>query len=264
MDMRSVRNEYGCVFGFALFSGGHDSLAACAVAFEQDAVDSALHIDTGIGVPQTRQFVEQTCRDQGWPLRIYTAEQAGQSWEAYVRKHGFPGPPQHNRMYNRLKERALRMAIRDARPKGKRVMLVSGCRSEESQRRMGTVKPIDRQGTWVWAAPIHDWSKQRCLEYIDAHGLRRNPVVEKIGKSGECLCGAFAKPGELDQLHDHFPEVAERILDLEEQVRPVHPWGWEDRRPDWVAEHRAGQQFICDMTKPPGYLCHGCHKNTTR
>jgi 3'-phosphoadenosine 5'-phosphosulfate sulfotransferase (PAPS reductase)/FAD synthetase len=261
IDLQSVRRDYGCVFGFALFSGGHDSLTATSVAFEQGAVESALHIDTGIGVPETRDFVERTCKDRGWPLRVYSAEQVGESWEDFVRRHGFPGPAQHNRMYNRLKERALRAAIRDCRPPRKRVLLVSGCRSSESVRRMGTVKPVDRQGTWVWSAVIHNWSKQKCLDYLDAWGIKRNPVVERIGKSGECLCGAFAKPGELDQLHDHYPEVAERILDLEQEVRPNHPWGWEDRRPDWVSEQQRGQSFLCDMTKPPGYLCYGCHKN---
>jgi hypothetical protein len=37
--------------------------------------------------------------------------------------------------------------------------------------------------------------------------------------SGECLCGAFARPDELVEIRYHFPEVAQRIDEL--QVRAV-------------------------------------------
>jgi 3'-phosphoadenosine 5'-phosphosulfate sulfotransferase (PAPS reductase)/FAD synthetase len=57
----------------ALFSGGNDSLAATALAFETGAADTALHIDTTIAAPATRAFVEETCAREGWSLEVYAA-----------------------------------------------------------------------------------------------------------------------------------------------------------------------------------------------
>lgn len=37
--------------------------------------------------------------------------------------------------------------------------------------------------------------------------------------SGECLCGAFAKPGELDEIGYWFPETKAEIEALEIEVR---------------------------------------------
>ena len=247
---------------FGLFSGGTDSLTACHVASQHPKFTACAHINTGIGVPQTRDFVYQTCKEQGWDLKEYKAVDQGQVYEDIVMEHGFPGPFAHRMMYTRLKERALRQLIRDHKQdRNDRIMLISGCRSDESTRRMGTVQPIDKQGAQVWVAVIHDWSKAKCLEYLEDKGIKRNPVSELIGKSGECLCGAFAKKGELDELHEHFPEVAERILDLEEQVMKKFPWDWESLGPPkWWKEQQQGQQCMFDMTKPPGHMCWGCHK----
>jgi hypothetical protein len=50
--------------------------------------------------------------------------------------------------------------------------------------------------------------------------------------SGECLCGAYAREGELKRLEDHFPATAKVIADLEETVREIgFTWGWEDKPP---------------------------------
>ncbi len=120
---------------FALFSGGHDSLCSTHIASILDGFTAAVHINTGIGVEQTRQFVRRTCREQGWPLLEYhpppyipgrckqcrkLRDQAPKAWydcpactakrnpaidyenlPAYVAStlhHGFPGPGGHTLM----------------------------------------------------------------------------------------------------------------------------------------------------------------------
>ena len=63
-------------------------------------------------------------------------------------------------------------------------------------------------------------------EYFAHYGVPRNPVVDLIHKSGECLCGAFAKPNELREIEYWYPEVGKRIRDLEAKVRAAgFPWG---------------------------------------
>ncbi len=64
-----------------------------------------------------------------------------------------------------------------------------------------------------WVAPCHDWSNEDQREFMDEHDLpRTNPIKESpIGMSGECFCGAFAKPGEIDMIRKYAPDVAMEI-----------------------------------------------------
>jgi 3'-phosphoadenosine 5'-phosphosulfate sulfotransferase (PAPS reductase)/FAD synthetase len=135
-------------------------------------------------------------------------------------------------MYIRLKERPLRVAMRKAKighNRNDQVILISGARSEESTRRMGHVEPIlkEKSVARVWVANIHDWTKRECLDYLEANGVERSPVAAKIHKSGECLCGAYAAPGELKELEFWYPERAAQIRELECRVKAAgHNWGW--------------------------------------
>ena len=244
-----------------LFSGGHDSLTACHVAAQHPAFTGCLHIGTGIGIPETEQFVVSTCERERWDLGIYRAVENTradgtpdpQVWEDMVREYGFPGPGMHWKMYNRLKERPLRMFVREVKKRrSDKVLLISGCRSDESVRRMGNVEPIQKDGARIWCAVIHDWTKEDCNRYLAANAIQRNPVVDRLCKSGECLCGAFAKRGELTELAAEYPEVAARIRALEAEVADRFPWGWEGRPTRDHLDRSKGQQlfeFMCTDCK---------------
>jgi len=242
---------------YGLFSGGHDSLAATYIASRHPAFTAAVHINTGIGVSQTRDFVRDTCENRGWPLLEYKAMENTtakgvpdpQDYKELVRRFGFPGPGSHGLMYNKLKERQIRRLLRDTKTKrNQKVMLISGCRSQESVRRMGNVEECQKDGAKIWVAPIHDLSKTECGRIIQYASLKRNPVVDLIHKSGECLCGAFAKPGELDELEMWFPETAAEIRTLEAELMPKFGWSWEGK-----------PQKKCKVTKEAGMLCHNCN-----
>lgn len=217
---------------YALFSGGDDSMTACHVAMRHPKVMGALHLDTGTGLPETQEFVKDTCEARDWNLRIYKTEE---DYAAIVTEHGFPGPGQHGTMYIRLKERPLRVAMREAkvgRSRYDQIILLSGARSEESVRRMGNVEPLTKEkgAARVWVSPIHDWTKRDCLDYLEGEGIQRSPVAVKIHKSGECLCGAYAAPGELKELAFWYPKKAAQIRELECAVRKAgHQEGWGER-----------------------------------
>lgn len=244
--------RYKPVAMFGMFSGGHDSLCATYMAAQHLAFSGAVHINTGIGIEQTREFVRDTCARFGWPLtEVRAKEDCGQDYDDLVIERGFPGPFHHRKMYNRLKERALRLLVRDAkRSWSDRIILVTGVRREESTRRMGTVQPINREGARVWVAPLTHFTSLDKNHYIAQHGLPRNEVVDLLHMSGECLCGAFAHPGELDEISHWFPEEATRIRELERRARDagVHcKWGEpppEKPDPDQI-----------DLFQP---LCVGC------
>lgn len=232
--------QYKPVAIFGMFSGGHDSLTATYMASRIKGFTGAAHINTGFGVEQTRHFVRNTCREQGWPLFEYAAmdnlNKHGlpdpQDYREFVRRLGFPGAHGHGMMYARLKDRQIRRLVREHKTKTKdNIMLIAGCRSQESARRMRNTEPLQKEGCRVWVQPIHDFSKTDCGRVIEYAKLGRNEVVDLIHKSGECLCGAFAKPGELDELAMWFPKEAQMIRDLEAEIKPKFGWGWEEGPP---------------------------------
>ena len=218
---------------YAMFSGGHDSVCAAHIASQHPAFSGCVHVNTGVGIEQTREYVRRTCRDMGWPLLEYRAEDEGQRYRDLVLEFGFPGPFHHRKMYNRLKERCIRRMTREAKTSARdRVMCVTGVRREESTRRMGTVQTINREGARVWVAPLVDWSDMTKNEYMSRHSLPRNEVVDLLHMSGECLCGAFAKPGELDEIAYWFPEVFHEITELEAAAATAGvPCRWGHRPP---------------------------------
>lgn len=225
----------------ALFSGGHDSTCACHVAGRHARSDGTVsHIDTGIGSRATRAHVEETARELGWKLKVYKSPD---TYEKFVVERGFPGPGMHQWAYIRLKERCVRMMT-----KNRRVALVTGCRSQESVRRMGHVEPIkigevvrdNTTGTEnvvmrnrYWVAPCHDWTADEQAAYMEEFGLPKNPVKLALGMSGECFCGAFAAPGEIDRVRRHCPDVAAEIDRLAEVARTHGRHAvWGTRPPD--------------------------------
>lgn len=246
---------------FGLFSGGHDSFSSTFIASHHPAFTAAVNINTGIGIEATRQYVRDTCEAREWPLLEYRAEDNAlartgepdpQIYDDLVRAYGFPGPAHHAKMYNRLKERQLRRLERDfgATPK-RRVIYVSGCRTQESDRRMANTEELQIDGRRAWCAPIHDCDKCDTSDILCAAKQPRNLVVDLIHKSGECLCGAFAKPGELSELNqwDITRPAYTRIVSLQNEVAERFGRGWGER------PFRDNQTIVS-----PGMLCWSCDK----
>lgn len=267
---------------FSLFSGGHDSVSVTHFAASTlgNGLAGIVHINTGIGIPETRQYVRETCKSFGWNLLEYKAtentnakgEPDPQVYEDLVVRLGFPGARTkangHGMMYARLKERQLRRLARDYGASSKHpIMLIAGCRKEESTRRMGNTKAIDRQGRFVWVNPFLDMTALDCSEYMKREGIPRNPVKDRLHISGECLCGAFAKPGELSEIELWYPKTAAHIKRIEAKVREAgFPWGWEESPPAWWTNRqtakKAGQSdaFEEEAEREIQYLCVGCTK----
>lgn len=253
---------------YGLFSGGHDSLCSTHVAAAHRLFAGAVHINTGVGVAQTREFVRRTCRDQGWrlielhppPLRVPPGKRRPgidyeglPAYDALVLHYGFPGPAGHRLVYNRLKERCLRRLRRDTfgprRRRGELMLLVGGMRLAESVRRMGNAEPHSAEPSEgrAWCAPILRWSDEDKWDYMAAAGLMANPVVGKLCISGECLCGAFARPTEMIDLERSFPDAARRIHELEARAAAagVHAkWG---TRPPRKAGAAGGQPDLFSL-----------------
>jgi 3'-phosphoadenosine 5'-phosphosulfate sulfotransferase (PAPS reductase)/FAD synthetase len=234
--------EYEPTHVFVLTSGGNDSIVPLHLFRDHPSITAAVHIDTGIKAPDVEPHVQTTCDVFGLPLLIYRAMEHTradgtpdpQNFDDFVRQHGFPGPAQHTRMYNRLKERQIERLIRDHKRGHKdRIALITGVRKHESRRRMGYVEETQRFGARVWVAPVANWTNEAMALYRKHYNLPENPASKHLGMSGECLCGAFAKPGELDRIAARYPELGERLRRLERES-PT-PWGYDGGpASDWV------------------------------
>lgn len=257
-----VASEHNASGVWSLFSGGDDSLATAIVTSGAARFRGCLHIDTGIGIPETQAFVIETCKAQGWPLKIYRAKDYGQDYEALAVKYGFPGPAAHFRMYIRLKERALDAFIREHKKYWKdRIVLSTGARSTESDRRMGHVQQVRRDGAKVWVNSIDQWTKADCHDVIAAAGVPRNPVVELLHMSGECLCGSFAKPDELKEIALWYPATAERIRAIECRVKAAGHCGVWGQRPKSKRKRQPAQRDAAGRRVGP--LCQQCELDYT-
>lgn len=228
---------------FPLYSGGYDSWCACFAASQHPRfVGNVWHIDTGIGSRKTRNYVNETSDWYDWELNVLKSRW---TYERFVKTLGFPGPGAHQWVYNKLKERCVCMI--DKLSKG-HVILVTGCRSHESVRRMGHVEPIKvgeisketgkvTKTNRVWIAPCHDWTDEEQREFILYHHVPRNPVKDSIlAMSGECFCGAFARPNEREMIKAVCPDVDKEISRLEVIARENGikeencTWGRRDRK----------------------------------
>lgn len=215
----------------ALVSGGMDSAVAAHVAVRWGPADLLVYLDTGTGLDENREYLERYAEQLGvqlWTLRT------NESYDDRVRADGFPGPSRHGIMYRSLKERQLARLATLAGGRGTRSDLHfwTGVRSDESDRRMRHVEPELDAERWTWHAPIHDWTKQDCREYLARFELPRNPLWSTLGRSGDCFCGCFGSPEEkLDLRAAGCSYLADRIDELEAEVeldadRERELWAW--------------------------------------
>ncbi len=258
-----ARKQHSPVAVFAGFSGGNDSIVAAHIMMGHWNDGVALHINTGIGVEATREHVRRVAAEQAWPF--WERHAAPGEYEAFVRQHGFPGPQQHPRMYQRLKERVVYAVCREAKeghPRSARVMFVTGIRADESRIRSGYRRVVSKVRAQVWVNPIYYFTHRDRDAYIEAYGLPRNPTSAWLGMSGECLCGAFADASERALIRRNAPEVEARLCELETLASEAgRPWRWHDQGPPqwWTNEQRG--QIALSFPNRVGPMCYGCGKS---
>jgi 3'-phosphoadenosine 5'-phosphosulfate sulfotransferase (PAPS reductase)/FAD synthetase len=209
-----------------LWSGGKDSNVLAHLT--RDVATHAVMANTGIGIEQTRQFVRDQAAAWGMPL---IEQHPPKSYEQlcletpkdYPQGRGFPGPAMHWLFYTRLKERCFEAARRGLVTNGRtqRVLYMAGRRRQESERR-ADVPRIDwrPKQSILWVSPIVNWTALDLTTYRRIHpDVPVNEVSQLLHMSGECLCGANAHPGELEEIREWFPKVAADIDAMADRLR---------------------------------------------
>jgi 3'-phosphoadenosine 5'-phosphosulfate sulfotransferase (PAPS reductase)/FAD synthetase len=238
-----ARAEHSPVASFCLFSGGGDSAVLSHRC--RDHYEALVFIDTGTAVPGVREHVERFAVWLDKPLKVYDSgdefrrmvlgegeDRRSENW----RPLGFPGPGQHGRAYNRLKERQIERCLRDTKTghlRSARVMFLTGVRRAESARRSKRA-PLTRKGSAVFVNPLIDWTDAQMRAYRREHALPESDVAALIHRSGECNCGSFAAPGEREMLRSLWPDWFERTvasLEREAEAAGIPACRWGERPP---------------------------------
>lgn len=291
--MREAVEIYRPIAVFAAYSGGNDSVTTTHFACTNYSAE-VFHGNTMTGLKLTREHVHKTCNRFGWRLHEKFATPQGPpscmytkgkrlpfdaakslpfgkwidggrtSYEESVLNFGFPGPAQHGLMFNRLKGRSVAKLIAQAKTGHHRrshVLIVSGIRHDESSIRAGYKRAIQKDGSAIWVNPFYWQTKYDFELYRQEFGLPRNPVTDRIGISGECNCGCFAKPGERQLIASIDPDKSAEIDELQKRVNDIgFPWGWGERPPAWFTK-KDDQPTLFD-TKDFRPMCVGCERRS--
>lgn len=103
--------------------------------------------------------------------------------------------------------------------RAKNILYLSGVRQLESERRFGNVQPLSIDGKMWFAAPIWKWPDDKVWDYFKQYNIPRSPAYEHLNISGDCNCGAFGTPEEFFIYEAVYPQIADRIKNLQEEVK---------------------------------------------
>lgn len=281
--LREALARFPIVGTYWLFSGGNDSVIVGHAL--RGLYDAVLHVNTGTGIPQTTEHVRDVASAWGIPLHELHPQDAyddlvmgrvlartGPNTGKRAVWKGFPGPAGHKVMYRHLRDEPLmrfRRSIVGGEGRTKKIIYLGGMRWAETDRRFRNAEAIDQDGAIVWVSPLVHWTDEHMREYRARHrcqqqhehaehrlcqdgALPLNPVTEHLHMSGECLCGAFAKPGELEEIAFFYPEVADHLRALERRAAAagIPQCTWGQKPPGSDAAARAGRLCSSCVTTP--------------
>jgi 3'-phosphoadenosine 5'-phosphosulfate sulfotransferase (PAPS reductase)/FAD synthetase len=205
---------------FAEVSGGHDSTAMLYAAHESDEleIDAVVHINTGIGVRETRRYVQEQCARLGYSYIEGIQPKMERRYAARVIEHGFPGS---NPIAHDIHRIDGKQDVEDQLVQGfdGEVVILTGVSRYESQRRKKTVSQSgiqedNRHSHVVYGGPIAEYTGSDINDVLRRHGVERNPAADVLDSSGECLCGSFAVFWDLEYLWQLEPELVFAIWNL--------------------------------------------------
>lgn len=201
-------------------SGGIDSVAAFLTTLvalksyksggNMGKAPVGVYLDTRIGVPLNRLYVEQLTDWAGvqlWSLRT------DESFLEWLRRDGAPAGGAHQEVRNELKDRQVsKLTTSSEFP-----IYVLGIAADESDTRAGfdKVREMDRH---VEVYPVHRLTRKERAEIILRSDCPRNPLWAHPDVITDCGCLANGDPSELRKTVELFPAFGGRLKEWEESI----------------------------------------------
>jgi len=203
------------------YSGGKDSGVVLHKLLDKHKLDSAFYIRTNTGVQITEDFIKDTCQSLGVKLHIREPTPHAFVYVAICLEVGFPDYGLHDMIMSFLKYKTMMKFITEPQFKGKKPILMSGIRQNESTRRKFNYnEPINVDSGKLWfGCPIFYESEEEVYRYYLDNGLKKSPSYDEYPSSFECECGCFAGKGEMEAVRKLDPTRAEFFKWIEEGIK---------------------------------------------
>jgi len=221
--LAQARREIAGRLVFTTSFGLEDQAIAHAI-LSQDLPIDIVTLDTGRLFPQTYQVWSETEARHGRRIRALLPRRS--SVESFVAQHGIDG------FFSSIAGRQGCCAVRKVEPLGRALEgaagWITGVRAEQSGERATTpYAAIDDGRGLIKLNPLLDWTRERVVAFVRAHGIPYNALHDHGFLSIGCApCTRAVKPGE--------PERAGR-------------WWWEqDDRKECGLHHRSTQRAATD------------------
>jgi len=206
------------------FSGGRDSALACYIA---DRVAKArgwgfrlVFINTTIAIPDTIEYVHKYAR---WLNAELIELRPKHTFEEFATKYSWP-LLWHNRWcYYELKRKPTIEYLQKEYKRGD--LVVMGIRGSESLFRLLNYDKVFTNKCYGDGLCVHAWypilrlSDTEVVQLIKKFNIPENPVWQRVGISGECLCLAGTTEQKLMRIAIHYPSVMERLVEIDKRVQ---------------------------------------------
>jgi len=171
---------------------------------------------------KTREFVVNYCRERGWKIHMTWAKDKERFYNI-VMKTGFAFAGNHSMWMGYLKMHTWYYFLYPIIKSGVNACFVSGVRKKESKKRTKnrsyTKVPLDFNSGLPYVKPFLYKNGEQLSKYFIENGLKTTSVYSWSNRSGECWCGAFAEPWDLQLLEKHDPASFNEIKWLEKEMK---------------------------------------------
>ncbi len=236
VSLKEILRKYNFRNIVILFSGGKDSLVTMhRFLREYESLDYELkekikkllivHIDTGIGVHECKEYVKEVLENLPYEYKIIRPIT---KFEQGVRKWGLPFLHFYRWCMHELKQVPLSKLFKDLGSKC--TLCIYGIRCNESNRRFLIYGKYINEKFFSFGnkdytvkycyAPCIDFDEKDVNRYIEKYDLKVNPVSKILGISGECLCNfhIWSRKKQM-MLKAHFPDSYDMITRIIENAR---------------------------------------------
>jgi len=217
LSPREFVREYAVRSLVCCWSGGRSSLAATHYVLSElkdiNIDKYVVFVDTGVMLSDAVSFVEDVAKKQGWNLVILKPKT--DFWQ-YAKRYGTPGV-KRRWCCRILKLQPIFDFVRDLIPQ--RAMVLGFRKDEKNKSRVQTpvVRYLRHISAWYYL-PIKTWTRMDVREYLRENKLPDPPWYRK-GLKETCMCGAYTNKRVLLKIKAHYPELFEKLVQLDAQRR---------------------------------------------